>query len=174
LSKLRANSRTLRNQCLNIENNLPELLAEYSQKDKQPVLQFFSGKSGLEQITNDILESAKNELLVFSSQTEEKRVFNNVDHKEFVKERLTRNIHVKVLTPNTEEAHKLKKSDFKCNRETRIISQDKIPFTNEIYIYANKIAMLEFVDEVQGFIVKSPAFHEAQKWIFEEIWEKYK
>lgn len=174
LSRLRSESRKLRNQCLDIENQLPELLAEYSKKDKQPVLQFFSGLDGLKQISDDILESAQNELLVFSNQKEEKRVFNKVDHQEFVKARMDKNIKVRVLSPDTEEAQNLKKQDARSLRETRIIKQSKIPFTNEIYIYGDKIAMLEFVDEIQGFIVKSRAFHQAQKWIFEELWEKYK
>ncbi len=173
LSRLRTSSRKLRSQCVNIEDNLPELLAEYSQKDKQPVLQFFSGKQGLKQITDDILESAEGELLVFSNQKEEKRVFNSVDHKEFVKERMRKGIKVRVLATDTTEAYELKENDARCGRETKIITQNKIPFTNEIYIYENKIAMLESVDEVQGFIVKSRAFHQAQKWIFEEVWGKY-
>jgi len=174
LSRLRTESRKIRNQCLDIEDQLPALMAEYSERDKQPVLQFFSGKDGLGQITDDILASAKNELLVFSNQTEEKRVFNKVDHQEFVKTRMAKNIKVKVLSPNTEEAKNLKKEDQRSLRETRIITQKNIPFSNEIYIYASKIAMLEFVDEVQGFIVKSRAFHQAQKWMFEELWEKYR
>jgi len=173
LSRLRSESRKLRNQCLDIEDQLPELLAEYKEKDKQPVLQFFSGLDGLKQISDDILESDSNELLVFSNQKEEKRVFNKVDHQEFVKARMSKNIKVRVLSPDTKEAQNLRKQDTRSLRETRIIKQKNIPFTNEIYIYGNKIAMLEFVDEIQGFIVKSRAFHQAQKWIFEEIWEKY-
>lgn len=174
LSRLRSKSRALRNQCMNIENTLPALLAEYSQKDQQPVLQFFSGKAGLKQITDDILESTTDELLVFSNQKEEKRVFNKVDHNEFVVERMRRRIRIRVICPDTVESRELQARDAKSLRETRIIKQKNIPFTNEIYIYADKIAMLEFVDEVQGFIVKSRAFSEAQKWLFEEIWDKCK
>ncbi|MFA5993917.1 MAG: hypothetical protein WC823_03090, partial [Parcubacteria group bacterium] len=58
-------------------------------------------------------------------------------------------------------------------RETRIIHEKDIPFTNEIYIYRDKIAMLEFAQDTQGFIVKSKAFAEAQAWIFEKLWRMY-
>jgi len=174
LSRLRSNSRKLRNQCEKIESKLPELLAEYQQKDNQPVLQFFSGKDGLRQITDDILEMENTELLVLSNQKEEKRVFNGIDHKEFVKKRVERNISIRVLVPDTVEGRQLSKQDKACLRETRIINENKIPFTNEIYIYNDKIAMLEFVDEIQGFIVKSFAFHQSQKWMFEKLWLQFK
>jgi hypothetical protein len=172
LSRLRAKMRKFKNQCLIIEDELPNLLAEYSQKNDQPVLQFFSGHDGLKQITEDILDYCQKELLVFSNQKEEKRVFSGIDHKEFVKERMKKNICVRVLAPNTPEAWKLKEKDGVSLRETRIINGE-IPFTNEIYIYQDKIAMLEFVEEIQGFIVKSKAFSEAQTWIFEKIWKTY-
>ncbi len=171
---LRSRSRKLKNQYFSIEEKMPELLAEYSDKGSQPILQFFSGRDGLNRITDDILDSCKDELLVFSNQKEEKRVFNKIDHKEFVKERLKNNINVRVLAPDTPEAHNLQKNDSVSLRETIIIDEKEIPFKNEIYIYANKIAMLEFVDNIQGFIVKSPAFNQAQRWIFEKIWERYK
>lgn len=173
LSRLRANSRRLRNQCIKIEDRLPELMAEYQQKDKQPVLQFFSGIDGLKQITDDILETNDCELLVFSNQKEEKRVFNSTDHKEFVRKRVKKNISIRVLVPDTPEGKSLASSDKTCLRETRVIREKNIPFTNEIYIYNDKIAMLEFVDEIQGFIVKSAAFHQAEKWMFEKLWKKY-
>lgn len=173
LAKLRSSSRKLRNQCLKIENNLPELMAEYQQKDKQPVLQFFSGEEGLKEISADILEMQGMELLMLSNQKEEKRVFSSLDHKAFVKKRIEKNISSRVLVPDTLEGKALKKNDSGNLRETRVISEQKIPFSNEIYIYNNKIAMLEFVDEVQGFIVKSKAFYEAQRWMFEKLWIQY-
>lgn len=173
LSRLRAQARKFRNQCLSIENQLPLLMAEYSQRENQPVLHFFSEKEGLKQIEHDILEYCSLELLVFSNQREEKMVFDSIDHKEFIKERMKKGIKVRVLSPDTPEAHDLKKKDDFSMRETRIITGKEIPFTNEIYIYNDKIAMLEFVDEIQGFIVKSKTFADTQRWLFEKIWEMY-
>lgn len=173
LNRLRTQARKFKNQCIMIEDQLPNLLAEYSQKDNQPVLQFFSGKDGLRQIENDILDYCEDELLIFSNQKEEKMVFDKLDHKEFIKGRMKKEIKARVLSPDTQEAHELKKGDFCSMRETRIITDKKIPFTNEIYIYKDKIAMLEFVDEIQGFVVKSKAFAEAQRWLFEKLWKIY-
>lgn len=173
LSKLRTQTKKFKNQYLIIEDQLPELLAEYSQKNNQPTLQFFSGKDGLKQITDDILQYAKGEILIFSNQKEEKRVFADIDHEEFIRERIRKGIKIRVLAPDTPEARELQGRDNQSLRETRIICEKKIPFINEIYIYGDKIAMIEFVDETQGFIVKSKAFAEAQAWIFEKIWQLY-
>ena len=173
LNQLRTRIRKLKNQYLNIENRMPELLAQYSQRNNQPVLQFFSGKEGLKQITDDVLNNCRKELLIFSNQKEEKRVFESMDHAEFIQERIKKGIRIRVLAPDTPEAHKLKEKDSVSLRETRIIKEKKIPFSNEIYVYQDKIAMLEFVDEIQGFIVKSKAFAEAQTWFFEKLWKIY-
>lgn len=173
LSKLRLNSRKLRNQCRKIEEKLPELMAEYQEKESQPVLQFFSGVSGLKQISDDILDIKNTELLMLSNQKEEKRVFSNIDHNEFVKKRIKKNISIRVLVPDTVEGRELKKRDRGSLRDTRIITEKEIPFTNEIYIYNDKIAMIEYVNEIQGFIVKSLAFSESQRWMFEKLWKQY-
>lgn len=171
ISRLRTRIRQLKTQCLNIETQMPELLAAYEKSDSQPVLQYFSGKDGLRQITDDVLESAQGEILLYSNQAEEKNVFTDLDHKAFIKARKQNDIFIRVLAPDTPEAHNLKKTDSLSLRETRIIYDEEIPFKCETYIYADKIAMLEFRDQIQGFIVRSEEFNHAQRWLFEKVWK---
>ncbi len=172
LSRLRAETRQFRAQTENVEAVLPELMAEYAARSQKPVLQFFSGRAGFAQITEDVLEDSGKELLLFSNQQEERRVFSDVDHRDFIKARIARNIPIRVLTPDTPEAHTLQKADARCLRETRIIP-DTHAFTSETYIYGNNVAMLSFNREIVGFIVRSADFAASQRWIFNELWEKY-
>ena len=172
LSRLRAEARQFRTQSENLEAVLPELIAEYAAHSRKPVLQFFSGKAGFAQITEDVLEDAEKELLLFSNQREERNVFSEVDHRDFIKARIAQNIPIRVLTPDTPEAQALKKADARCLRETRIIP-DAHAFTSETYIYGNNVAMLSFDREIIGFIVRSADFANSQRWMFNELWEKY-
>ncbi len=172
LSRLRAETRRFRAQTENLESVLPELMAEYAASSHKPVLQFFSGKAGFAQITEDVLEHAGKEILLLSNQQEERKVFTDVDHREFIKTRLERKISIRVLTPNTPEAQALQKMDHRCLRETRIIA-DRQAFTSETYIYGDSVAMLSFDREIIGFIVRSPDFATSQRWMFEQLWERY-
>jgi len=172
LSRLRTEARRMRRHTEKIDAKMPELLAAYGEKDSRPILQLFSGKDGLRQIVDDVLENTDDELLLFSNQAEEKKVFTKKDHEEFIKTRINKQILVRVLASNTPETLELKRTDKSCLRETRIIDEQD-PFKSETYIYGDKVAMLSFDKEIVGFIVRSKDFAEAQRWMFETIWQKY-
>ena len=172
LGKLRTDIRRLRQQYEDLEVALPELLAEYSPASAKPVLQYFSGHDGLNQISEDVLDHAQGEILLLSNQRLEKRVFNEVDHREFIRDRLQRGIRIRVLAPDTPEARELQKQDRRWLRETRLIPPPE-PFENETYVYGDRVAMLSFHDEALGFIVRSVDFAKAQRWMFEQLWIRY-
>ncbi|MFA5945866.1 MAG: hypothetical protein WC802_03090 [Patescibacteria group bacterium] len=171
LSRLRTEMRRLRRQHDTIEESLPGLLASYVAHESKPTLQFFSGIEGLHQIADDVLEYGKEEVLLYTNQATEENVFSEADHKEFIAERLRRGLSIRVLAADVPESYELQRRDKQCRRETRIV--DGEPFTSETYIYADKVAMLSFDKEIIGFVVRSKDFAQAQRWMFEQIWEKH-
>ncbi len=171
LARLRTDIRKMRRHADEIEEAMPTLLAAYQTNDSKPVLQFFSGVDGLKQIAQDVLDSADGEILLLSNQEQEKNVFTENDHKEFVQGRLERGLKMRVLVPECDDTKQLQKEDGVCLRETRII-YDENPFNNETYIYNDKVAMLSFDKEIVGFIVRSKDFAKAQRWLFEQVWKK--
>jgi sugar-specific transcriptional regulator TrmB len=168
MARLRTEMRRLRRQHDDIEETLPELLASYAGRGTQPVLQFFSGRDGLRQITGDVLEHADGEILLWTNQRTEKRVFTDADHREFIAERLRRKIAIRVLAADTPEGRALRAGDVRSRRESHVVAGE--PFTSETYVYADRVAMLSFDKEVVGFVVRSKEFSDAQRWLFEEIW----
>ncbi|MFA4845658.1 MAG: hypothetical protein WC654_03815 [Patescibacteria group bacterium] len=171
LSRLRTAARSLRRHHDVIEESLPTLMAGYAAQGNKPVLEFYSGKLGLQQLTEDILESASGgEILLFTNQQMEKNVFTEADHRDFIAGRLVRDISIRVLAADTPEAHALQGKDRQTRRETRIVKG--VPFTNETYIYGDKVAMLSFDQEILGFTVRSKDFVEFQRWVFEQLWEQ--
>ncbi len=169
---LRTQIRGLQRQHQHIESALPELLAHYSEREHKPVLQFFEGREGLGRISEDVIAHAGAEILLFSNQTSERKVFSGDDHQSFIRDRRNSNIHIRVLAPDTAEARTLQKSDAKMLRETRLIP-GPVPFTSETYIYGDRVAMLSFDREIIGFIVRSPEFSRQHRWMFEELWERF-
>ncbi|MFC1640548.1 TrmB family transcriptional regulator [Patescibacteria group bacterium] len=173
MREIRKNVRHFRKIYDDLEENLPELMAEYNDKETKPVLQFFSGKVAVRRISQDVLDSNVNLLRLFTNQNIEKDVFNKAEHEEFVRTRKQKGIKAIVLAANTPGAKKLKQSDDKNFRETRIIS-DLNPFKNETYIYGEKVAMLSFDKDIVGFVVQSKDFANSQAWMFDQIWAKHK
>ncbi|HLD20136.1 MAG TPA: helix-turn-helix domain-containing protein [Patescibacteria group bacterium] len=171
--RLRSKIRILRKRFDDIESTLPLLLAEYSEYEAKPVLRFFSGKHGLKQITDDVLEHARGEVLLLSNQREERRVFSHLEHRNFIRERMLKNISIRVLVPDTPESHELQKEDVKCFRQTRIIHGQMHPFSSEVYMYGDRVAMVSFKNDIIGFIVHSSDFATTQRWMFEELWNTY-
>ena len=173
MAKLRTKIRQFRKQHEAIEQSLPQLLAEYKELDSKPVLQFFSGQDGLKEISDDVLQSGVKEILLLSNQAEERKVFTDHDHKDFIQRRLAQGIRIRVLATDTLEAKQLQKSDKQNLRETCIITSEE-PFTSETYIYGNKVAMLSFDLDFFGFIVTSKPFAQSQRFMFEQLWSQYK
>lgn len=171
LARLRTKVRGLRRQHEELVELLPQLTAAYVERESRPVLQFFSGHEGLRKISDDVLEHAQSEILLYTNQRVEGSVFTDRDHHDFVEARLARNLSIRVLAADTPEAHVLQRSDAKVKRATRIVNGE--PFVSETYIYGDNVAMLSFDSEVIGFIVRSKEFAQHQRWLFEELWRKH-
>ncbi len=171
LARLRTDIRRLRRQAESIEEVMPNLLAEYSQEEHKPVLQFFSGKEGLARISADILEHAKDEILLLSNFEEEDRVFDQRHHDEFIRERVGRNIPIRVIATDSLRAREMQKNDERYLRQIRIV--DRYAFESETYIYEDRVAMLNFHREVMGFVVSSKTFAQTQRWLFEQLWHTH-
>lgn len=173
LTRLRIRMRKLRGYFDAVEDALPQLEASYQDRGALPVVQVFTGKDGLRQVESNILEHAEGEILLMTNQEAEQEVFTARDHQDFIRERLRREVFIRVLAADTPRGRELVASDGQNLRETRIIHNDgAIPFRSETYIYGNSVAMLSFSGAVMGFVVRSADFVQTQRWIFERLWRE--
>jgi hypothetical protein len=173
LSRLKIQINHLQTQYDGVEESLPELSAGYQAAEKLPVVQVFTGRTGLKQVASNILgTTGGGDILLFTNQEFEREVFNASDHKDFIIARKQLGLKIRVLAVDTNEADELKKNDALNLRETRILHDEtSIPFKSETYIYGNSVAMLSYSGQVFGFITRSRDFAEAQRWAFEKIWK---
>jgi sugar-specific transcriptional regulator TrmB len=173
IARLRTEIRMMRRHVDSIEESMPQLLAQYGSRNDRPILQTFTGIDGLHQVMEDILAGSNFELFLMSNFKEEERVFSQKDHEDFIKRRIAKGIDLRLIATDSHEARKIQKDDTQNKRETRIIVGQE-PFKNEIYIYGDKIAMLSFNEKtgIIGFIVQSKEFADAQRWMFEQMWQQ--
>jgi sugar-specific transcriptional regulator TrmB len=155
-------------------NELIPFFKSFNSKEipDSPKVRIFDGTKGLNSIVDDILDntSKNKEILLFSNQQSAKGVFSKKKHEEFIKTRIQKNIKIKVLSINNDAGHELKSLDSKNLRETKILPQG-FSFDSEIYIYENKISMLDVKSQIIGVVIESEELFRVHKQFFEFLWQ---
>jgi HTH-type transcriptional regulator, sugar sensing transcriptional regulator len=161
--------RQLRRQEIEIEENLPNLQALYSTSNVRPKVRVFEGRSGLLNVWEDIL-STKGEILLWTNQETEPLFFEEEDHKKFIVQRVSRKVSIRVLAVANSKGKKLLPHDKESLRQTKLLPRN-INFKSEIYIYDNKIAVLDCTTDIIGVIIENETMVNTQKAIFELTWK---
>ncbi|QQG42733.1 MAG: hypothetical protein HYW15_00715 [Candidatus Giovannonibacteria bacterium] len=147
---------------------LPELKMLLGAGSKKPRVRFFEGVGGLKAMYWDTLESKKT-LLVYGAIDSMWSAIPQEFKKEYVRERVKRNLSARCIVPATPEAQEYTKRDKEELRHMILIPSDRFPFSNEINIYNNKVAIFSFPERI-GVIIESEKIAETQRSIFELAW----
>ncbi|MDO9231401.1 MAG: helix-turn-helix domain-containing protein [bacterium] len=148
---------------------LPELRSVYNQLTVKPRIRFYEGEEGLKEAQYDTLKiSPGNEILSYAAAG---GLYYEKFADQYIKNRVKKNISVRAIVPITQETEKIVNQDKKQLRFSRLIPADKFPFTNEIDIYDNKVAIISYQKEFIAVIIESESIAKTQKMIFELAWE---
>src|SRR3989338_5877980 len=170
LKKLEQEIKSLEEARTQLQRALPLLKAGYHKEGINSRLTYYEGQEGLTQIMEDILSTAREEILLYTNQEKETDMFTRNAHERFVNARIKRGTPIRVLAVDSPRAREMRKEDMRLNRETRILPR-ALFFTAETYLYGSKVAMIGYKGSIFGFIVESEEFAQAQKAIFEELWQ---
>jgi len=150
-----------------LENLMPALKSLVNTTGTKPVIRYYEGLEGIKEVYRDTLNYS-GELLAFVSEN----IFDKLG-KEFADEYKTRrkkaSINVRVLAPETPELKKELETAQKDLRTYRFVPQEKFPFTMELNIYGNKIALMSFKEEL-GIIIESNEISQNLALLFELAW----
>lgn len=151
------------------EDIIPKLDEIKNSINEKPKAEVYEEKGGIKSIIEDIIQT-KEDILCLSSTSSllEKLEFY---FPNYIKRRIESRIKIKLITECTEETKKLKEKDKKELRETRFFSK-KYDFSNAIFIYGNKIALLDLSENLNGFLIEDKNLSETFKTIFQMIWDK--
>jgi len=168
LKKVSACQRLLRRQELELEENLPQIRSLYQASQIRPRVNLYEGNNGLLQVWRDIL-SAKSEILLWTNQQTENQVFSEDNHIKFITQRLEKNLKIRVLATDSPKSRQLQAVDNTNLRQTKILPKST-NFSAETYIYDNKIAVLDYNQDIIGIIIESVPIATSHKAIFETTW----
>lgn len=170
LRKLEAKYRQIGRSNLALKEALPDLRAAYQATTTRPRVRTFEGRADLEMIWRDIF-AAGQEVLLWSNQRSERHVFGDAMHDAFIRERLARNIPIRVLAVRNADGQALRDGDSTTLRETRLLPEPT-QFTSETYIYGNSVAVVDVGANIFGVITENEQIAASQRAIFELTWEQ--
>lgn len=147
---------------------LPDLRLLHNKGEKRPKVKFYNGIEGLKSMYWESLES-KGSIVGYGS-IDDMWVLSADFITDYVKERIKRKIPIRGIVPATAQSREYIKLNPKEMRELCLVPKDRFPFTNEINIYNNKVAIFSFREKV-GVIIESEDIAHTQKAIFELAWQ---
>lgn len=159
------------------ENLMPELKAIEKTVGDRPRVQLFEGPEGIMSALRDTLNQPDGSQIVAYATGE--GFYETVPEftTEYLKQRVKKKIYVRAIAPDNQINRDHIKKDEELNRQTRLVPEDKFPFTNEIDIYGNKVAIMSLQGELLAVIIESESVAKTQRAIFELAWlgaEKFK
>lgn len=155
---------------------LPNLEAIANLRTAKPNIRFFEGKEGLRELYEDTLTTLKKlpkekrEILAYADAGSAFDVFPQ-HNKEYIKKRIKNNIRIRWIAPDTEFNTSFQKEQQKALRELRLVPKKNYSLETEMDIYANKIALYGYTEDLMGVIIEHPAIAQTQKEIFEMAWK---
>lgn len=141
-----------------------------------PNVRFYEGKQGIESVFDDILLNCKrannkdHELLTISSGKDIIQLLPD-HHKKFIQKRVRHSITTRMLAPNNKTSQAVYKSDPRHLRQTHFFDEQQYSFTNEIDIYAHKVALMNFAEPgIMATVIESKSIAESMRALFDMLW----
>lgn len=150
---------------------LPELLAISNAIDIKPKIQYFEGKTGVEEVFKDILRSPGKKVLEWYSESYATDFDEKFFSTYFTPERIKKGIHARAILPNRPELQRLSERNLQELRQTKLLNPGKYHIKMELNIYdKRKVSIVSFKEEF-GIIIESEIIHDSLKNFFELMWE---
>jgi len=162
LSYLEDNKRKVEEKEKQIQSILPQLLRLHKPKKRKPVVEVYEGKGGFKTIFKDIL-NVKKDFIAFGASGKFEKVLPMFS-KIFIKQRELLKIKAKLIA--VEGTHPVK---TRLNVYRWIPKEFSSPAST--VIYGEKVAVLLWLEEPLGIIIKSKEVVESYKHYFELLWK---
>lgn len=146
---------------------LPELGGMFSASGERPRVRFFEGKEGLKAMQEDFLRTKDKEIEEFFSADDYVDVFSPEERKIYIEKRTKKKISVRGV-------YTRKAGPFPEGRplaQTRWVPEERFPFSSDVVIYGNNVAIASLRGKLVGVIVESKEMADTMRAIFKLAWQ---
>lgn len=154
-----------------LESVMPEIRALVKTIGDKPRVQFFEGAQGIQIALEDTLKQPQNGLILAFATAEGYYSQDQSFINSYLKRRVKKGIQVRAIGPDLPVNREYLEKDKEQLRETRLVDAKLYPFTNEIDIYENKVAIMSLQGELLSVIIESESVAKTLRSIFELAWK---
>ncbi|MDO8523148.1 MAG: helix-turn-helix domain-containing protein [bacterium] len=155
-----------------LKETIPDLEKLFLSSGERPRVRFFEGIEGLRAIQDEVFKikaPAGETIKTVASPEDVIKTFP--EHPtEYAARRIKKGIMVQLIYTSSKGAF-LKDFDKKDLRESRYISPDKFPFSCDIGIYGDSVAISSLRDKPFGIIIENKGIANSMKTMFSLAWE---
>jgi len=166
---LETKDRELVQQREELQKILPELGAMFNLGDEKPLVRYFEGKEGIQNLIDTFLKTKVKEIYGISPADLLFSVFPN--HKStYTPERVKRGIKSKLIYTSANK-DLFPPDDPAMLRKAKHIAPEKLPLGADITIYGNKVSIISLRGAISGAIIESQVIADSFRSLFNLIWE---
>jgi len=174
LSLLRIEKQHIEEKEREFKRFLPELNSLANLSGEKPKVRVFEGIEGLKTIREDIIKSKTKEIYSFIPLDELYSLFAEKEHSEVIsKTRMEKKIKSYVIYTSRRKDY-FKPVDKEQLREAKYVSPESFPFKAGIDIYANKVGIYTFKNQILGILIENNDISNTLRMIFQMLWKNTK
>ena len=150
-----------------LHNILPELNNIFGSIGEHPKVRFFEGKEGIRAVQEDFLAGRVKSLENIYPRDDFIKVFSQKEREEYVAKRKKKKIKVRTIYTSQNPPALL---TGEALVERKFIPYDKFPFSADITIYGDKVAICTYKGKLIGIIIESKEIAETLRMVFNLAW----
>lgn len=168
LDLLKEQEKELEQQKTALSEVVSDLGSAYRLATGKPGVRFFEGLAGVREVTFDSLK-AQGEILTFLDVEATQKYIMDIN-KEYVAERVKRNISKRQIAPDTPFTRERYKK-YSPLLEVRLVPPELKPFKTSVQIYNNTVSFSSLTDKKMiGIIIEDEHIAQLHRSLFEYIW----
>lgn len=160
-----------------LEDNIPEMVKIIKEsvpehrENTEVEVRYYHGEKGFKEVCQRSLMKSKDEILFLSNYDEWSKIYTiEYDKNHYIPTRIKNQLHLKLLTFESEQTIEMKKDENHYNREIRFLNK-KFLFPSTIIIYGCEVSIMFSSKPYTAILIESYEITESFKKIFYGLWE---
>lgn len=151
-----------------LQRALPELNNIFNLTGEKPKVIFFEGKEGIKAIQNDFLKTEDRLIENIYPRDDFTKIFSEKERKEYIAQLRKKRIKVRTIYTSRNKMEQLIPNPY---AERKFAPYEKFPFSADVVIYGNKVAIATYKGKLIGVIIESQEIAETLRLVFNLAWQ---
>lgn len=150
-----------------LQRVLPELNNAFNLTGEKPKVRFFEGKEGIKAIQEDILKTEDKIIENIYPRDDFIKIFSEAERKEYIAKLRRKRIKIRTIYTSKSPAQLIQNP----YAERKFVPCEEFPFSSDIVIYGDKVAIGTYKGKLIGIIIESKEIAETLRLVFNLAWK---